>query len=913
MPVNASMLDLFAIEAETHSANMLDILLALDVSAPADKSLEALMRAAHSVKGAARMVNVDLVVKLAHLMEDCFVAAQNHVIQLRADHIDVFMQGVDFIKAVAKMPAAEIDSPNADIQNRLQTLNENLDGILQAKPAPNTSNITTSTNTDPTPKAAEAEIEVIQFALPDQIDAMMLDLFRTELDHNIQTLSDGLLALNGNTSDAKLLEQMMRASHSIKGAARLVGIDVVVKLAHVMEDCFVAAQQSKIVIDDNSIDVVLKCVDLLKAISRLTPAEHSSWTQAHAAQVSALIHTLHNIKDGKASVAQQPVAKNTPAEKKTPATDTSEKPSSGPETAQQDAVVRVSATRINTLMSLAGELSVSSHWVYRYSDEMRNLKKKHSELMENIHRLRMLLDERHATDLENELFATLQSRAENFREMLTDQLTNLDEFDRRSSSLSHRMNHEIIASRMRPFRDATQGYKRMVRDIARTLNKKVNLIIRGEDTQVDREILEKMEAPINHMVRNAMDHGIELPADRIAAGKPETGTIILEAKHNAGQLSISISDDGRGVDIENLRKKVLERNLVSKAMADNLSKSELLDFLFLPSFSTRDEVTEISGRGVGLDVVHSTLQELRGKLHSNTELGQGMRISMELPLTLSVIRCLLATICDEPYAFPLAGIHSLVKINPSDISLMEDRQYITLNNKHVGLIHCGQILGKNSETRADNIPVVIVGDWNNLYGLVVDDLNGERNLAMRQLPKRLGKIKDVSAAALKDNGEPILILDIDDLIHSARAIISGKDIIKIGRDSDNVAASKRILVVDDSLTVREVEKKLLESRGYVVDVAVDGVDGWNTVRTGQYDLVISDVDMPRMNGIEMVRLIKNDTALRSLPVMMVSYKDRAEDKQKGLEAGADYYLTKGSFHDETLLDAVKDLIGEANE
>lgn len=348
-------------------------------------------------------------------------------------------------------------------------------------------------------------------------------------------------------------------------------------------------------------------------------------------------------------------------------------------------------------------------------------------------------------------------------------------------------------------------------------------------------------------------------------------------------------------------------------MADDLSKSELLDFLFLPAFSTRDDVTEISGRGVGLDVVHSSLQEMRGKLHSHTELGKGMSIHMELPLTLSVIRSLLVKINHELYAFPLAAIHNLITINKSEISILEDKQYITLDGNHIGLIHTSQILGTPSTTNDDDtLSIVIIGDWNNLYGLVVDEMIGERGLALRPLDSRLGKVKDINSSALTDDGDPILVFDVDDLIQSVHDIIAGKKITKIGRDNDANSSTKRILVVDDSLTVREVEKKLLESRGYYVDIAIDGVDAWNTVRNGNYDLVVSDVDMPRMNGIELVTLIKNDAALRNTPVMMVSYKDRPEDKQKGLEAGADYYLTKGSFHDETLVEAVRDLIGNPN-
>jgi len=247
------------------------------------------------------------------------------------------------------------------------------------------------------------------------------------------------------------------------------------------------------------------------------------------------------------------------------------------------------------------------------------------------------------------------------------------------------------------------------------------------------------------------------------------------------------------------------------------------------------------------------------------------------------------------------------------IATIEDRQFITHEGQHIGLVDATQVLGCDTGDRADDLlSVVIIGDRSQRYGVVVGQFAGERELAVRALDPRLAKVKDIAAAAVTETGEPLLILDVDDMLRSIENLVSGRRLSKV-RESEKGAetAGKRVLIVDDSLTVREVERKLLESHGYDVDVAVDGMDGWNTVRLGSYDLVISDVDMPRMNGIEFVGLIKTDPKLKALPVMIVSYKDRPEDRDRGLQAGADYYLAKGSFHDETLLDAVVDLIGEA--
>ena len=909
--VNASMLDLFATEVQNHGASLMDILLNFENIETADSDLDTLMRAAHSIKGAAKLVNVESAVSLAHAMEDCFVGAQRGELNIDAKTIDLFIQAVDMLIGISALSVEQHENPDATFQQEFDALVESLRELGAAKPASDT----------PTRDTVSGDREVfeaddISFAPAENIDPDMLDLFATELENNIETLSNGLLHIEENPQDIKQLEKLMRASHSTKGAARLVGIDAIVKLAHAMEDLFVAAQAGSIKINEASTDVLLQCLDVLKQVRHLSSTEHAAWTQQNTPELRRLINQLRQISRGLQVSVGTPDAGNddvshNAGNKNEPPEKLETQNSSRLNT---DAVVRVSASRINHLMSLGGELSVTSSWVSQHSSNMLNLKRKHNDMIDAIDRLRTIMEGDNISELQRELLSSIQLKAEEYRDSLTSSIISLDEYDRRSGNLTNRLNHEIIASRMRPFRDGTQGYRRMVRDIARSLNKKVRLVIAGEDTQVDRDILEKIDAPINHMIRNAIDHGIESPEERISAGKNEYGTIRLEASHSGGRLSIVVEDDGRGVDTETIRNRVLQKNLVNKTMAEKLSESELLDFLFLPAFSTRDEVTEISGRGVGLDVVHSALQEMRGKLHSSTTPGRGMHINMELPLTLSVVRSLLVEINQELYAFPLASIHNIVKVEKSDIFVLEDKQYISIDDHHIGLIHCAQILGLTNETASnDYLSVVVIGDWNHLYGVVVDNLHGERGLALRPLNSRLGKVKDVSAAAITDDGSPVLVFDIDDLIQSIQDIISGRNIIKVGREFNlQDAAIKRVLVVDDSLTVREVEKKLLESRGYVVDVAVDGVDAWNTVRSGKYKLVISDIDMPRMNGIELIKLIKADAALRGTPVMMVSYKDRPEDKQKGLEAGADYYLTKGSFHDQTLVEAVRDLIGDAD-
>jgi two-component system, chemotaxis family, sensor histidine kinase and response regulator WspE len=433
---------------------------------------------------------------------------------------------------------------------------------------------------------------------------------------------------------------------------------------------------------------------------------------------------------------------------------------------------------------------------------------------------------------------------------------------------------------------------------------------------VDRDILDNLEAPLGHLLRNAVDHGCETPEERRRLGKPAEGLIRIEARHSAGMLVITVSDDGPGVEPAKLRETILQKRLVNDSVAEKLTEPELLEFLLLPGFTLRNTVTEISGRGVGLDVVQNTVKSVRGTVRIITNPGRGMRFQLHLPLTLSVLRTLLVEVAGEPYAIPLSQIARTLKLPREQIEAPRGRHCFSFGEQKIALITAHQVFGRDQPSLTHGaFPVVILGDRNSRFGLVVDRLLGERELVVQTLDPRLGKIKDISAGSLMEDGSPVLIVDVDDMLRSIEKLISSGQLDQTQQPVIDVTARrvKRILAVDDSLTVRELERKLLSGQGYVTDVAVDGMDGWNAVRAGNYDLVITDVDLPRMDGIELTTLIKQDARLKSLPVLVVSYKDRKEDRLRGLEAGADYYLAKGGFQDDLLLRAVVDLIGEAEE
>jgi two-component system sensor histidine kinase and response regulator WspE len=356
------------------------------------------------------------------------------------------------------------------------------------------------------------------------------------------------------------------------------------------------------------------------------------------------------------------------------------------------------------------------------------------------------------------------------------------------------------------------------------------------------------------------------------------------------------------------------RGLVAGQVADQLSEFELLEFLFLPGFSTKETVTEISGRGVGLDVVQSMVKTVGGSVRVGTVPGKQTVFTLQLPITMSVIRALLVEIAGEPYAFPLTRIDNILFCSHADIRTVEGRQYFQRDNVSIGLVIATQILGVDAGgAPPDPMPVVVISDRGQQFGMVVDAFLGERDLEVRPLDRRLGKVPNINSASLLENGNPVLIVDVEDLVRSIDNVLMGRRLsrIEFERLAEQTRPRKRILVVDDSITVRELERHLLQARGFAVDVAVDGMDGWNAIRGAHYDLVVSDVDMPRMDGIGLVSLIKNDPSRKDIPVVIVSYKDREEDRLRGLDAGANRYLTKSSFHDETFVHTIIDLIGEA--
>lgn len=773
---------------------------------------------------------------------------------------------------------------------------------------------------------------------PELADLSLLELFAMELTTHRQAIEDGLVGLESDRAPERL-EPLMRAAHSIKGAARIVNLDQAVGLAHAMEDMFQAAQKGSLALSSAHVDALLQANDFFGRLGAASPSEMPALLEASAGEATRLEEALCGLMASQpdvrpaASLAPETaaappgpvpqghpipvrpgpperIATASPGSIPAPPAPVPAPPSQAPpHEARQEGVVRLSADRLGKLMGLAGQCLVEAGALGRIFDRLRTVRRDFHDLTDILTSLRVSLTGTEASVQAKSALDLLKAMQGTHAEVTR----GMDQLTRRMETLSDRLYTQVLGSRMRPFGEGAKALPRMVRDLSRELGKQALFVLDGSNTSVDRDILDKLEAPLIHLARNAVDHGLEYPEERARLGKAEQGRITLRVRHVAGTLEVRLSDDGRGMALGDLREAVVRKRLAPQDLVERMSEAELFDFLFLPGFTTAQSLTQVSGRGVGLDAVKTMVQEVGGHVRVESAPGEGTAFILRLPVSRSVVRALVVMVGGEPYALPLSRIGKVVTAEPGDILSIEGRQYLRQDGANIGLAPASQILGRPGAAPAgEELPVVVLEGETGRFGLAVEAFLGERDLVVHPLDARLGKVPGVAAASILEDGSPVLILDDADLTRSLDELLAEGRLsrIKAGQAHGEAKGPKKVLVVDDSLTVREVERQLLAGRGYQAVTAVDGMEGLALAGLGGFDLIITDVDMPRMTGIELTRRIKADPALVRTPVMIVSYKDRPEDRLAGLEAGADYYLAKSGFRDEALLDAVRDLIGE---
>ncbi len=723
----------------------------------------------------------------------------------------------------------------------------------------------------------------------------LIEVFAAELEAGAPRLQELVLALESDPNSRTSGGEAMRLVHSLKGAARIVGLLGLVETLHAAEDLLTAVERGHS-LDTSSVEAALELVDLLAAATGVRPPELAAHFDSAREQLVALAGAFR--RDVPQGAADGRTAVDAPGAG-----------AAAVHEGQGLRAVRVKAESLSRLLELAGETVVETRRLGACSRVTTALDRVHRRLIERSLELRADARERGDAALD----ALAEAVVEDLRKahQLGDEIRSLtgDGLQRLLDS-GERLYLESLRARERPFAQLVPSLRRQVREAATSLSKTVRLEVIGAATFVDGDVLAAMDPMLHHLVTNAVDHGIETANARAAAGKPPQGTVRVELQHSRGSLQLGVTDDGRGIDPERIRARVVERGLAAAASAQALSRDELLEFLFLPGFTTASTLTVHSGRGVGLDAVRVAVTELGGHVRVSSEVGQGTRFDLSLPVTRVVVRALLVRVAGEVYALPLTSAGRVVRAELADLKSSEGRDYVELEGANVGVLRADELLELGtSATPSGALTLVLIDDGASRYGIIVDEALGEEDLVVRPLDPRLGRVPDVAATAILADGSPTLLLDGADLRRSIEKLTRARRPTNARTRSTESTETRRVLVVDDSFTAREAERQLLTRAGYVVDTAADGVEGWTWLRRHRYDLLVADIDMPRMDGIELVQKLRADPGLARLPVVIVSYKDAAESRTRAADAGADHFLTKAALDDGSLVRVVAELVG----
>jgi two-component system sensor histidine kinase and response regulator WspE len=715
-------------------------------------------------------------------------------------------------------------------------------------------------------------------------DTSLLELFRCETETAAKGIENGLIVLE-RAHSPETLEAVMRAAHSLKGAARLLGLDGVVKLAHAMEELLLHARRGVLVLGPANADALLAANDVFQEIARTSAEEIPAYLFSRADRIHSLTAQVE------ASAVNQEFELR-PASDEKPSAHPQSSPVS-PQAGQQS--VRVAADTLSRIINRSGEVLVRTASLTAYRPVFRELARTAASMVNG------------TPNEEQGRFQPTLTDAHHLLQQLSELANDFDTRSIRLEEQTRRLYDTALSCRLQPFADAVEGLPRMVRDVARICGKEAQLTVAGESTLVDRDTLELLNTSLNHVVRNAIDHGLEPPEVRLRGGKPPIGAIRIEARHHAGMLEISVADDGAGIPREQLRRTIVSRGYVREEAAQSLSDSELLDFLFLPGFSIRTETTEISGRGVGLDSVQQMVRLSGGWIRVESVEGQGTVFRLWLPVAVSVSRCLLVEIADELYAVPLARIDRVLEVDA-------ETRHCEVDHTPVSLTLGRHVLGfPPAEANADHLfAIIYIGD-SQRYGILVEGLAGIHDIPVSPLPPALGKAPATNGAALMDDGRIVLVLDTDDLVNRVQHAIIGPEMLAVEQPFTKQpftrAPNKRsVLLVDDSESVRAVLRRTLENDGYEVTTASDGTDALNLLAARSFDLLITDIDMPHLDGLTLVRRVRAQAATAPLPVIVASYRDSMETQEQALLSGANRFIAKASLRDDALIRSVRELL-----
>lgn len=707
-------------------------------------------------------------------------------------------------------------------------------------------------------------------------DKELRDLFKVESEERLLHLDDGLLQLERSPADPTPLEDLFREAHSLKGAARIMGLSEIEDLAHQFEDALGQVQNADAASQSDAMASMNRTLDAIRQLVKAAVGEN----------VGAEV-----------SVGESASPAATPQD--------SEPVSSVAQVAPHSDVfrietIRVDPKRLDALLTQSGELRVTKLRIARRLGDI-------DELLAYCDDWNRALYSAHRSATAGE---QITPRLVLLQEMLSRLRTSLDEDSARLDFVADKIDSGVHGLRLLPMSTLFMLFPRLVHDLAREQNKEVELIIEGDDTVADKRVLEEMKDPLMHILRNAIDHGIEAPEQREQAGKPRTATVRIRASQTPDSIIIEVSDDGRGLDLDEIRCAAVARGLHQETELAGMTVPQIQALILAPGFSTSDLVTEVSGRGVGLDVVRSNVERLKGRLQIDSSPGEGLTLRMHLPVSLATVRVMIAASSGQRYALPVEYVRFARKIPLREIYLMEGRQTISIDEQSVSVARLDDLLGLPVSSmlhRQSTMVCVILNVGEERFGVLVDEVVDELEVVLKPQSKLLKRVRNVSGATVLDTGEVCAVLNPHDLLKTLCKQAVGNALLA-AIEAAAAPAKKVLLLAEDSITTRTQEKRILEGAGYEVVTAVDGMDAFNKLGTRPFDAVVSDIMMPNMTGLALAEKIRADGKYTDLPIILVTSLATAEDQRRGLEAGANAYITKPEFDQRQLLECLARLI-----
>ena len=958
--IDAEVLSYFVPEIEEYLAAIDRLIPMLRANADDADAIHHLFRIVHTLKGLAYTVGFEVIGDIGHPMEECMVGVMERRIPVTPELLDVFAQAAGLIRLILQRDPLAVERLQTEVPAIIGLLTELREGQAIVLPA-GIESVPVLPQEEPAVSitaapVAETAVEAQQpahlsddYFLP-QLDPEVLEYFAPEAEEYLEALEANLLRLDKDVQNRELINQLFRTAHTLKGSAYAVGFHAIGDLLHHVEDFMGAVRDSRLSVLPGHTDLILRAVDVVRVLMR----RDSRVVHAVRQRFEAALWELKELDQTHGSVeTAMDEAIGAPIDQRNQQPELVEDQGKADKQAEdkpgdEREVIRVSYARLEKLMNLVGELVIRRgrldqrlHALERLSDQVLACK---TRLVDSI----QTFADKHTFTLQSaptSLSAPLPQGGRGFGDFGSLELDKYDDFNilaRRIGEVSadiaesmaqlnrsiHRahddmsqlqqltrnMRDEIGRARMVPIGTPFTRFRRAVREISRASNKDVSLVTSGEHTEVDTAVVERLVDPLIHLVRNAVYHGIEQPADRIAKGKPAAGTIYLHAAHRGNSIIIEVEDDGAGLDLGKIRAKAVKVGLAQPDQVQAISDTDALQYIFSAGFSTADTVGDQAGRGVGLDVVKQTVEGMNGHIEVESLPGVGTKFTLNLPLTLLITTALLVRAGTEQYAIALSSIREITLSAESALVRKENRTLLHIGEEIIEVQSLRHILRQELSPVEGMMPIVVVRTAAGVLGLAVEEVLGRQEIVI----KTLGSLKPMErsyfgGATIDPEGRVILVLDPSRLgarqsIYSPPRSASADPISGLNAEEQPVEAGAAILLIDDSLSIRKFVGKMLESAGYSIDSAVDGEDGLRKASESAYRLIITDLEMPKLNGYEVVQALRGRPQTQQTPIIVMTTRAGDKHRQLALDIGANGYIPK-PVDERTLLKEVEQWVG----